>query len=189
MEFSNGKHLLDCETHICNSSYFKCPGSHCIPWQYLCNGRVDCPGGIDEEKCDRASCPGLYMCNNSVVCIHPDQLCDGQLHCPWGDDEAFCLCGGDEPSCVSKVPRCPSKCSYCVPVRHVCDTTWDCPYGEDEHGCKVNCAYLFWCPIEQKCLSFVDLCDGRIHCKDTYSDELFCEVNQCPEPCFASFAS
>ncbi len=59
----------------------------------------------------------------------------------------------------------------------MCDAKWDCPYGEDEHDCTVNCSGLFWCPVEQICLSFVDLCDGRIHCEATQSDEMFCDVN------------
>ena len=27
---------------------FKCPGYHCIPWSYVCDGKWDCPHGYDE---------------------------------------------------------------------------------------------------------------------------------------------
>ena len=85
--------------------------------------------------------------------------------------------------------ECPShfKCdnSYCVPIRHRCDNQWDCPNGEDENNClDFDCYGLFFCPFEQKCLSFLDVCDGTPHCTDTEIDEQYCDVRPCPNDCF-----
>ncbi len=85
--------------------------------------------------------------------------------------------------------ECPShfKCddSYCVPIRHRCDNQWDCPYGEDENNClEFKCNGFFYCPLEQKCLSFMDVCDGKPHCKVTQIDEHYCDIRPCPKACF-----
>ncbi len=86
--------------------------------------------------------------------------------------------------------ECPShfKCpeSYCIPVRHLCDSEQDCPFGEDEEGClEFRCEGLFWCAIEKRCLSFIDVCDGVIHCPLTNEDESLCDIKtMCPLQCF-----
>ena len=126
-----------------------------------------------------------------------NSLCDILIDCPSMDGEHLCL-----KICACKFGRsdwyqslrwpvghknmCPShfKCdnSYCVPVRHMCDKQWDCPHGEDEKACyDFHCEGLFLCPIEGQCLSFIDICDGNVNCKETNIDELFCEVDVCPE--------
>ena len=97
----NGNHLVDCEFFKCNSMYFKCPGFYCIPYRYVCDGKVNCPGALDEEKCSRVSCPGQYKCNDSVICLDLQSLCDVVLDCPGGDDERLC---------TQKVPDCLEEC-------------------------------------------------------------------------------
>ncbi len=64
--------------------------------------------------------------------------------------------------------------------------TWDCPYGEDEEDCShFRCSGLFWCPIEKRCLSFLDVCDGKTECIQSNIDERFCEeMHLCPVQCF-----
>ncbi len=62
----NGKGLISCEEHVCPRKYFKCPGFYCIPWRLVCNGLWECPGGIDEESCERISCPGMFNCRQSI---------------------------------------------------------------------------------------------------------------------------
>ena len=71
------------------------------------------------------------------------------------------------------------------PSRHRCDTHCDCPYGEDENTCSdFKCYGLFFCPVEQRCLSFLDVCDGKLHCKETEIDEHYCDVRSCSKDCF-----
>ena len=39
---------------------FHCPGSYCVPYRKLCDGKKDCPGGHDEVDCGTYSCPGKF---------------------------------------------------------------------------------------------------------------------------------
>ncbi|XP_045163842.2 G-protein coupled receptor GRL101-like [Mercenaria mercenaria] len=45
-------HLQNCENVSCPAQHFKCPESYCVPLMYVCNGRIDCPGGQDETYCE-----------------------------------------------------------------------------------------------------------------------------------------
>ncbi len=108
-----GGHLTSCRHHKCPDMYYKCPGFYCIPWRYVCDGIIHCPGGMEEKVCDRKSCPGQFHCyepNSNIdsigrtICIHHESLCDAILDCPYGDDELFC---------ESRLPNCPVNCS-CV---------------------------------------------------------------------------
>ncbi len=99
--FTNGKHLLACENHICPQMFFKCPKSYCVPRYLACNGDWNCPGGTDEIACQRNACPGLVKCRDSVICISSESVCNSFSDCPLSDDENFC---------ISKIPVCPSQC-------------------------------------------------------------------------------
>ncbi len=88
----NGAHLTHCRTFQCNMMY-KCCDNYCIPWEYICNNRWDCPGGEDEaESCQIAkACKGGFKCKNvENRCIHLRQLCDETENCPFSDDEELC---------------------------------------------------------------------------------------------------
>ncbi len=78
--------------HTCNHTYYKCPGFYCIPWQYVCNQRVDCPGGLDERQCNKTTCTysGQFKCRNSSICVALENICDGVDDCPLQEDEYFC---------------------------------------------------------------------------------------------------
>ncbi len=99
----NGKHLTACETHNCKNKYFKCPESYCLPWRYVCNGKWDCPGGLEEINCNRPSCPGFFKCHKSSICLPTQDLCDDFNDCQDGDDEFFC---------GYSLKECPITC-YC----------------------------------------------------------------------------
>ncbi len=73
-------------------TYYKCPGFYCIPWQYVCNQRVDCPGGLDERQCNRQRCTyaGQFRCKNSAICVALENICDRVDDCPLQEDEKFC---------------------------------------------------------------------------------------------------
>ncbi len=38
----NGGHMENCDDFECNAM-FKCPGSYCVPWSYLCDGKMGLP--------------------------------------------------------------------------------------------------------------------------------------------------
>ena len=104
----NGGHLSNCLSHVCPSMY-KCPQSYCIPFHYVCNGRIDCPQGEDEQKCNTSSCPGLLKCRHDDVCVHPNAVGDGDADCPISrDDEA-----------LLHVVRCPTGC-LCIGYAVMC---------------------------------------------------------------------
>ncbi len=105
----NGAHLSNCSSHGC-PSMFKCPLSYCIPYHYVCNGRLDCPHGEDETSClGELECPGLLRCRRDAVCVHPDSVGDKIIDCELSaDDETFldmlecpahCKCLGNSVVC------------------------------------------------------------------------------------------
>ena len=106
---SNGKHLISCENINCNRTHFKCPGFYCIPWQYVCNGKTECPGSIEEFHCHNRSCSGLFKCHSSSICLPQDDLCNEIIDCPFKDDEFYCQI---------MFPVCPTNCS-CVGHRYI----------------------------------------------------------------------
>ena len=69
----NGDHLQICTKFECNMM-FKCPMFYCIPWNYVCDGKWDCPRGYDEiidSLCSEGKhCSNMFKCRNSVICIH-----------------------------------------------------------------------------------------------------------------------
>ncbi len=88
-----GSHLMDCEHFECNMM-FKCDHFYCIPWSYVCDGKWDCPGGLDEDKehhCkEERNCTNLLKCKRSHICVHTGDICDNKADCPLKDDEYFC---------------------------------------------------------------------------------------------------
>ena len=88
-----GEHLENCLEFEC-SKIFKCPGFYCIPYEYVCDGKWDCPYGVDEIEGNNCSperpCTNLFKCKMSVACIHVSSICDGVKNCPLGDDENLC---------------------------------------------------------------------------------------------------
>ena len=106
----NGAHLDNCRLHTC-PSYFKCPSAYCIPLYAVCNGRIDCPNGEDENSCQQMSCPGFLLCRDDKLCVHPNDLWSGRVKCPISlDDKAFqdvdecpiqCECHGNAIMCNS----------------------------------------------------------------------------------------
>ncbi len=108
-----GEHLENCRNFQCNMMY-KCPHFYCIPWKYVCDGKWDCPFGMDEEQyCDsniQTVCLSMFRCKLSSLCIHLNNLCDEEENCPQGDDELMCsLSKADclsECDCLAYIMRC-----------------------------------------------------------------------------------
>ena len=88
-----GEHMQSCEKFECNMK-FKCPEFYCIPWNYVCDGKWDCPKGYDElvlHNCGvQRKCKNMFKCVHSQICIHVGDICDGHTDCPHGDDEFVC---------------------------------------------------------------------------------------------------
>ena len=89
-----GEHLHNCTFFECNMQ-FKCSGFYCIPWGYVCDGKWDCPGGLDESNIyscgSKRKCKNMFKCQKSDICIHVGDICNGISDCPFSDDEHLCL--------------------------------------------------------------------------------------------------
>ncbi len=97
-----GQHIQNCQSFTCNMM-FKCAKFYFISWSYVCDGKWDCPGGLDEhcqQKMINTLCVSMFKCHQTQVCAHLGDVCDGQKDCPFGDDEQFC----------SLQNQCPSYC-------------------------------------------------------------------------------
>ena len=94
----NGWHLANCTDHVCHH-YSKCRAYYCIPHNYLCNGRQDCPLADDEEGCVNRTCAGLFRCLSTEICLHGENICNDLPECPGGEDELFCELSECPPSC------------------------------------------------------------------------------------------
>ncbi len=112
----NGKHLQNCKIFDCDKTY-KCAGYYCIPWEYVCNGRLDCPKGSDEvqKSCLYVQqCVGLYKCQGGQqTCVHIRTVCDKVPNCPEEDDEKIC-----ELNTI----HCPAHC-HCLVFAMECTNT------------------------------------------------------------------
>ncbi len=95
----NGAHLDNCSNHECPSMY-KCSHSYCVPYHYVCNGRIDCPHGEDENHCTQLNCPGLLRCRYDGICVHPNNI---------GDAITDCLASNDDEALLG-VDKCPKTC-------------------------------------------------------------------------------
>ena len=90
---STGEHIEDCKYFECNLMV-KCPKSYCIPWNYICDGKRDCPRGFDElenfQCVQYMECKHLFKCKYRNNCIYLSNVCDGNVDCVLGEDELFC---------------------------------------------------------------------------------------------------
>ena len=95
---------------LCPSSYIPCNGG-CISEQFLCDGKVDCENGEDEQNCthlckmfntspdycqtkchpENCTCHELYFQCPSGGCIHSSKVCDGDSNCISSEDESLCF--------------------------------------------------------------------------------------------------
>ncbi len=106
-----GEHLQTCREFEC-SMMFKCPGSYCVPWRYVCDGKRDCPEGYDEHQVCKVEriCKDMFKCRLHTICIHIGDVCNNFQDCPAGDDEIHCLVKGTSCpkycQCLTFVLRC-----------------------------------------------------------------------------------
>ncbi len=112
----NGAHLSSCSTHVCPSMY-KCKKSYCIPFHYVCNGRIDCPHGEEEIGCETLRCPGLLKCRQDDVCVHPNFVGNGEVDCLSSTDDEELL----------RSEKCPEGCT-CLGYAMKCSFMTSIPY-------------------------------------------------------------
>ena len=161
---------------------WKCPNeTKCIRKANVCNGRYDCVYGTDEgealctkEYCEKKLDKRRWKCPNEPKCLSKKwMVCDGYKHCSDGADESELFCKKD--SCEKGLDKgrfsCPNEISgnqYLVQettqsYRHF----WG--FKRQKASSESN---------EIKCISNLDVCDGRNDCQGG-ADETLCTVEYC----------
>ncbi len=93
----NGGHVQKCKDAEYNAR-FKCSRAFCIPWTFVCDGKIDCPGEDDEETSNMGEhickylyfCAFMFKCMHQNSCVHLHNVCDGFSDCLFEDDEFLC---------------------------------------------------------------------------------------------------
>ncbi|XP_019885727.1 atrial natriuretic peptide-converting enzyme isoform X2 [Ooceraea biroi] len=103
------------------TSGFQCDNTRCIPFDWRCDGHVDCSDRADEIGCGECNSRPLSSLSTTTTtatifgtiikgpslrgtvstksslhcgerrCMSASHICDGVMDCPWGQDERFCL--------------------------------------------------------------------------------------------------
>lgn len=144
----------------CKKFEFRCRSrrmSVCLPNSWLCDGRVDCDDGWDENEfnCGRTYGglrPGFgdfnaredqtcinksyFKCWQGTGCVGLRAVCDGIKDCADGSDERVCDNWSSQCNQFTEF-RCLNNFNThnarsCIPRQWVCDLQDDCPHGEDE---------------------------------------------------------
>lgn len=156
----------------------------CTDITSVCDGKVQCMNGADEDRCWSQPCPAdkVARCQSSTLCLDLMDLCDGKPACPGGEDEDSRFCRSF-PCPTDRSFRCRS--GKCIEKRGVCDGVFkDCEEGEDED--LDYCSRVHTCPSSLPfkcdygiCIAEKMMCDGSYNCLDA-SDELVCPKRSCP---------
>lgn len=92
---------------VCTNG-FQCDDTRCIPFDWNCDGHIDCQDKTDETNCsecennvhlmslnknqnrNETSISKLQLNCGDMKCLSPNIICDGIMDCPWGQDERYC---------------------------------------------------------------------------------------------------
>ena len=100
----------------CEYNHFECFDGRCIPYESVCNVKLDCAGGEDEINCGRT-------CNQTNICSY------GCVDLPMGSIKCTCPAhmhlAADEITCMSLDPclewgTCSQLCSSLDKTKYLC---------------------------------------------------------------------
>ncbi len=108
----------------------------CIPLNWFCNARADCPQGSDEEKC---ACEKYHMkqcttAENNILCVPESWICDGYVDCEQAEGN-YSKSAVASPKCSSEEYLCHMD-QMCISNAIVCDGLIDCVGMADLPACK-----------------------------------------------------
>ncbi|KYN29072.1 Atrial natriuretic peptide-converting enzyme [Trachymyrmex cornetzi] len=105
------------EKPVCTSG-FQCDGTRCIPFDWRCDGHLDCSDHSDEIGCGN--------CNSSTSSSEPVSSAFGQIVLSKGSSTKSTLSTKSSLHCGER---------RCMSASHICDGVMDCPWGQDERYC------------------------------------------------------
>lgn len=174
-----------CKSMIqCDDTQFTCTRSNaCVEKSKVCDGKVDCRLGEDEEKCIGHSLTcfsNQFRCEDGT-CIALKNKCDKIYDCPDKSDEENCKDYVPENHCKSSQYEC--KSGQCLDFSSRCDGFPDCPDNDDEKDCeKQRCSKDSFQCNSGNCIPGRWQCDGSIDCQDGSDEHNNCSYNK---PCNA----
>lgn len=120
---------MNCEKWSCKSDEFSCgPTNRCIPSEWVCDGKIQCPNGLDENNCTTTCSNNTFYCKKQNICIPNSWKCDGQMDCQNGEDEENCECNSEtEFKCTTG--------GGCIDMKNRCDGVENCADKSDEWNC------------------------------------------------------
>ncbi len=187
-----GEHMQNCSEHHCSKMY-KCAHFYCIPWEYVCDGKWDCPHGFDEaDSCGMFRlCNQLFSCEGSQICVHLENVCDGMLNCPEGDDEE--MCDLNEVYCPEKC-QCVTYAAYCIRIV-LCEWCtkqflhFHVMYFQEARfsETKLGISHVSIFHVSKSSLAQNDICLWLIHAQHVIHVSLtFDEINVIKSDCFSN---
>ncbi|XP_041369567.1 G-protein coupled receptor GRL101-like [Gigantopelta aegis] len=155
---------------------FRCTDGTCIPYNWQCDGIVDCSGpDREDEHSDLCSLLSAIDSSTSSVCYWRAE--GGYNAMPrylTGMD------GCDTVTCEEGYYKCPH--SYCIPIAFVCNGVMDCVDGADESACyKYQCPGYYRCRKSTTCIRLQKVCNNNVDCPQG-DDEMSCDF-RCPSTC------
>lgn len=173
----------------CPFYQFHCPGGHCIPLNWKCNGLNECGDWADEKSCKQGQSKiravistvpaedsqAIHSCGiDKSKSFNESQKCDGVFNCANRFDELGCdNCRVDQLYC--------SFTKTCIDPELICNGHSDCGDHSDEINCKGNCAPgLSECgEIRTACYDpYKQRCNQVLDCPNGF-DEINCQ-QKCP---------
>ncbi|KAL8610881.1 hypothetical protein ACOMHN_056736 [Nucella lapillus] len=180
-----------------NETSFTCANGQVVHYSLVCDHRLDCDDGSDEDFCRFLPClDGQFLCVASRECLPPEAVCDGEYHCVDKSDEKSCWVSKTLSEWETVAPpaiidfRSPGNITFVdVDISlngSVCpETHFQCPGGGYCLPVYLRCNGVWDCPgreDEAECISHS--CPGYYRCRGEYiclhADHLCDGLFQCP---------